>query len=188
MQLLNLEESFQKKPNVRVGANKKSVGIILHRPVFLFYPENNNSRDNKIMKDLLNPLYLHNNWHQTNNIIRTYRGVLLFRGSHPLSSIIRNNNSPPISDWRSRISDLRIPSRSRTLFTFWGDLGGEVSRLVKIHTNLSRTHFDFSRAHFDRFPRVPLIFWFSFRWSKKCREVFSFRTDFPVTAVSPSVE
>lgn len=182
MQLLNLEESFQKKPYVRVGANEKSVGIIVHRPGFLFYPENNNSRDNKIMKDLLNPLYLHNNWQQTNNIIRTYRGVLLFRGSHPLSSIIRNNNSPPISDWRSRISDLRIPSR--VLFP----LSGGVSSLVKIHTNLSRTHFDFSRAHFDRFPRVPLIFWFSFRWSKKCREVFSFRTDLPVTAVSPSVE
>lgn len=125
MQLLNLEESFQKKPNVRVGANEKSVGIIVHRPGFLFYPENNNSRDNKIMKDLLNPLYLQNNWHQTNNIIRTYRGVLLFRGSHPLSSIIRNNNSPPISDWRSRISDLRIPSRSRTLSTFWGGTWGE---------------------------------------------------------------
>lgn len=60
-QLLNLEESFQKKPNVRVGANEKSVGIIVHRPGFLFYPENNNSRDNKIMKDLLNPLYLQNN-------------------------------------------------------------------------------------------------------------------------------
>lgn len=60
--------------------------------------------------------------------IRTYREILLFRGSPTPTSSIRNK-SPPISDWRLWFTN----SLSRTHFTLW--MGESHSLLVKINTH-----------------------------------------------------